>query len=322
MLLGPCSMAGHIRTRRHFGSVRPLHLPSLAGYRSALARTGAWLKDLLACLERSRTLGLAAETAFWLFLSLLPLAAVAGLLAARFSVNNWSDVAPLLSSLPSATRQLVGTELMRVAAWNEGTVGAGSAAMFVWLASSGLHSIFDSLEIETGTSRPWWKKRLLAIGTCVALSVAVALLAVLGPGLEGALGWLGRWIPLFRVAEEPTTMSRVVRFGVSTAIIFSYIAALYWVGVPPRARRRMPIVPGAALAVVLQILLGLAYALYVSKVGDGGAYVAGLATIGVTMIGLYLFSAALLTGAVLNRKLGKDRESCPGPRPPQRETRS
>ena len=74
----------------------------------------------------------------------------------------------------------------------------------------------------------------------------------------------------------------------------------------------MPILPGALLAVALEILFGFAYAFYIAKVGDGGAYLAGLAVIGVTMIGLYLFTAALLVGAVVNRKLARGVETCPG----------
>jgi hypothetical protein len=36
----------------------------------------------------------------------------------------------------------------------------------------------------------------------------------------------------------------------------------------------MPIAPGALLAVALELLFGFAYAFYVAKVGDGGAYMA------------------------------------------------
>jgi membrane protein len=274
-----------------------------------LTRAAAWMKDLIACVDNLRTFGLAAETAFWLFLSLIPLAAVAGLIAARFSVNNWGEATPVLSSLPTATRQLISTELMTLASRNDGTAGVWSAVVFIWLASSGVHSIFDSLELQVGTTRPWWKKRLLAIGACVALSVAVALLAILGPGLSGAMGWLGRWIPELRMTGEPTMAGNALRFGVSAAIVFGYICGLYRIGIPPSARRHLPVVPGALLAVGLELLFGFAYAVYVAEVGDGGAYLAGLAVIGVTMIGLYLFTAALLTGAVVNRKLRDDRDA-------------
>ena len=300
-------MSIHIRTDRHGHPIGPDFLPDADVVKARARAALAWVKDLWVCLDRTRVFGLAAETSFWLFLSLLPLAAVAGLVAARFSVEHWSEVTPLLSSLPEAARLLIAQQLVEVSAWNQGTVGVTAGLVFVWLASSGIHSIFDSLELETDASRPWWKKRLLAIATCIALSVAVAILTVLGPGLEGALGWLGRWIPLLAGVGEPTPVGRVFRFLTSTLIVFAYVSGLYWVGVPAPARRRMPIVPGAVVAVVLEILLGLVYAVYLRKVGTGNAYTAGLAVMGITLMGLYLFTLALLTGAVVNRKLGHDR---------------
>jgi membrane protein len=271
---------------------------------SRLETVGRWLADLYARMDRARTLGLAAETAFWLFLSLLPLAAVAGLVAARLTTNNWDHFSPLLNRLPVAARDLIASELIKVASWHGGTVGLTGTVIFVWLASSGIHAIFDALEIETGATRPWWKKRLLAMGTCVGLSLAVAILAILGPGLEGALGWLGRGFPPFANLGPPTPIGRLVRFVLGCSTMFAYVCALYWVGVPPEARRRMPIVPGAIITVVLHASLSFAYATYLSKVGNGTTYSAGLAIIGVTLTALYLFAVALLTGAMVNRKLG------------------
>jgi membrane protein len=294
------------------GSSMPrLRVSSLPGWKRRFSRAAVWSKDVLVSLDRTRVLGLAAETAFWLFLSLVPLAAVAGLVAARVSTSNWSEVVPMLSSLPAATRELVRAAMLDLATRNKGSVGVGSAAVFIWLASTGVHSIFDSLEIGTGTSRPWWKKRLLAIGMCIALPILVALLTSLGPGLQGAMGWFGRWIPPLRATGGPTLASRLLTFCVSAGIVLAFVCALYRVGVPPRARRGVRILPGGLFAVALEILFGFAYASFIAKAGDGGAYLAGLAVIGVTMMSLYLFTAALLVGAAVNRRLGQGAKTCP-----------
>src|SRR5690349_8269125 len=116
-----------------------------------------WLKDFIRELERSRTTGMAAEMAFWLFLSLVPLAAVAGLVVAKVAVSS-AEVTLLLASLPIETRELVSRQLKHVAAWNGGSVAAPAALVFVWLASGGVHAVFDVLEVKAGASRPWWKK--------------------------------------------------------------------------------------------------------------------------------------------------------------------
>src|SRR5258708_1404784 len=108
----------------------------------------AWVKELWDHMTRARTLGLAAETAFWIFLSLVPLAAAGALLAARFALHNSSVVSPALEALPGPARDLAWDELARVAKWNGGSVGPVAAIVFVWLASSGVHAVFDAFEVE------------------------------------------------------------------------------------------------------------------------------------------------------------------------------
>ena len=271
------------------------------------ARPLAWIRCVWTRLDKSRSFGLAAEMAFWMFLSLLPLAAVAGLVTAKLATGSRSAVAPLLDSLPQATRQMVADELGRVAAWNGGKVGVGAGLMFIWLASSGVHSIFDGIELESDAApRPWWKKRLLGVATCVALSFGVALLTVLGVGL----GWLWRFAggstSLDALGSSPA--GHVVRLAIGAAISFGLVSGLYWIALPPGARKkRAPIAPGALVAVVLQVAVGFGYGFYIQKVGDGGAYQAGLASIGVTLMALYLLSLVLLVGTKVNEMIGEQR---------------
>lgn len=264
-----------------------------------------WGKIVFANLGRSRTLDIATEMAFWLFLSLLPIAAVAGFVAARFAMSDSGATSSLLSTVPPAVRELLTKELANVSAWNEGAVAPLAAGTFIWLASSGIHAVFDGLEIETeATARPWWKKRLLAIAACLLLSVGVAAIAVLSVGLG--------WIQKLAAGAMPTNVvssvvSIVIRTAISAAIAVALVAGLYTIGLPRRARKRMPVLPGAIVAVVLQAALGIGYGAYVRHAGDSGAYQAGLAVIGVTLMALYLLCLALLVGVEVNQVLGTRR---------------
>jgi len=251
-----------------------------------------------------------AEMAFWLFLSLLPLAAVAGVVAAKVAVGNWSVAAPLLNSLPDATRTLISGELGRMAAWNGGEVGLGAGVMFIWLASSGIHSIFDGIEIEANAApRPWWKKRVAAIVTCVALSVGVALLTVLGTGLGWMWHLLGGTTLLRTLQFESSAFGQVVRLVIGAAVSFGLVSGLYWIALSKAARRSMPIAPGALLAIGLHLIIGFIYGIYIKAAGDGGAYQAGLASIGVTLMALYLVCVVILIGIEVNQMLGERRRA-------------
>lgn len=252
---------------------------------------------------RPRVLGLAAEVAFWLFLSLLPLVAVAGLLAAKLFLGKGADVEAFLGAVPDAVRGLVLKELSQVVAIKENTIGPVGAVVYVWLASSGVHALFDAFEAMTGTSRSWVRNRLTALLSCVALSLGVAGLAFLSGGVQ----WLrsiveARSVPL-------SSLGLPLRFVLSAALVFSIVAGLYAVGVPKETRRTLPIIPGAALATMLQAVLAFAYALLVKLTGDGSAYVAGLAAIGVTMTTVYLYVLAILLGFALNQGWSSARSS-------------
>jgi membrane protein len=248
-------------------------------------------------VDRSRTFGLAAELSFWLFFSLIPLVAVAGMVAAKLAVGHADTLAQALESVPAQTRDLVHNQLAQIAEWNGGAVGIKAAVVFVWLASSGVHAVFELLELKSQSQRSWYRRRLLAIATCVAMSLGVALLALLATGVASIEALVRGVLPSISSGSALARISKlVVGFGLSVSLV----AALYWIGVPRDHRRTMPIVPGACLAVFVHFVLGAAYVLYLSKMGMGGAYQAGLAVIGVTLMALYIFALALLLGAQLN----------------------
>jgi uncharacterized BrkB/YihY/UPF0761 family membrane protein len=87
-------------------------------------------------------------------------------------------------------------------------------------------------------------------------------------------------------------------------------STLYWIGIPRQTRVRMPLWPGVLTTAVLQVALSFGYAMYLSTVGDGAAYTAGLTVVGLVLTALYLFVVALLIGATVNRMLGSFEPEC------------
>ncbi len=156
------------RLRRSVASTRLRRSVASTRLRRSVASTR--LRAMLTGIAQARTLGLAAEMSFWLFLSLVPLAAVAGWLAARVATSD-GLTSSMLATVPYEVKQLLEGQVRHVAAWHGSTVAPLAAGTFVWLAASGVHAVFDALEVQSGTSRPWWKKRVLSIATCMALAV-------------------------------------------------------------------------------------------------------------------------------------------------------
>jgi membrane protein len=265
----------------------------------------AWLRLIVSGILRARTLGLAAEVSFWVFLALVPLAAVTGMVAARVVTSRPWIATSLESSVPPAARALVAGQVQQVAAWQGRTVAPIALVVFVWLASTGVHAVFDALEVQSGVARPWWRKRLLALGTCLGLSVGVGLLGLLSAGLNAMQALAGQTLPAWLLRAEHGPVGELLRWFLARLVAVGMIAALYRVGIPRNERRRVVVLPGAVLAVVLQSAFGWGYKAYVAKMGTGDAYQAGLAVVGVTLMTLWLFSVSLLLGAQLNAVLGE-----------------
>ncbi len=250
-------------------------------------------KTFVSRFTKEHVVDSASSGAFWLFLSLLPLAAVTMMIVAK---SDMTALQPIIASVPASSRDLVSSELAHLAAWHGGTVGPLSAAVFVWLASSGVHAILDGFDRTLAVERPWWKKRLLACAICVGLSVVVALVGL-------AFGLLERGIT--RDAMSLLTATPL-RYVVAFAAEIGFVTALFTVGVSrasTSARRRRW--PGAIVAVTLQTLLGVGYVFYVERLGRGAYAAAGLATIALTMMVVFFFTLSLLVGVTFNAMLAE-----------------
>ncbi|MGH7270737.1 MAG: YihY/virulence factor BrkB family protein [Polyangiaceae bacterium] len=269
-----------------------------------------WIVPVARGIARARTLGLAAEMSFWLFLSLVPLAAIAGLLAARVVQNSHAAAAAALSAVPRAAREMVEGQVEHLASLpSGGTIAPASLITFVWLASNGVHSVFDALEVQIGAFRPWWKKRIFAIATCIGMSIGVAILALLAAGLDRIAVFVGAGD--LRVPTGSSLVSTVLRAVLAFVVAIAMIAVLYGIGIPREARhaagQRTPLWPGSIVTVVLFGLLGWAYGACIRTLGNSEPYLGSLAVVGVTLMTLWLFAGALLVGAQVNEVIGEKR---------------
>ncbi len=264
-----------------------------------------WLGPMLRGIGKARTFGLAAEMSYWLFLSLVPLAAVAGWLGARLAVHHLWLEGGLLSAVPHEARAMVAGQVKEIASASGNRLAPLGLAMFVWFASTGMHAVFDVLEVQAGSTRPWWKKRFLAIVACIGLSIGVAAIGVLAVGADRTVAWLDPYVA--HEIFDRTPAGTLARAAVALVAGTGMIAALYRVAIPREAWPTMPALPGAALAALLIGALGVGYRVYLENTGGGNAYQGSLAVIGVTLTTLWLFSVALLLGAELNRVLGQRR---------------
>lgn len=267
---------------------------------------------------------IAPAMAFHFFLSLLPLLAfigyVIGVLSQRKGVS--TVIALALENLPDATESVLEREIQHLAGADR--LGPLAAIGFLWIASGGIQGLMEAVETVVGAPRrAWWKQRLLALGWVVMVLAAFGL----------ASAWIIEWdnvVATVEASERPPAAEvapaevrperpRRPRLHVGAflrgsgprkaAIAISFVAAGFGLAAfyrfsvthSPKIRRR--VVPGAALAVTLCMIVSWAFGLYLRTLASYTVYYGSLAAVAVLLIWLWLMSLAILVGAELNSQL-------------------
>ncbi len=176
------------------------------------------------------------------------------------------------------------------------TIGAVLALYFsssgVEALRTGLNRAYDALD-----HRPWWLLRLQSILFMMVASfglLALAFLVVLGP-----LIWAQvlDFAPQLRPLQQLVT---IVRLGIATVVLcVTLLVAHLWL--PAVKLRFLDVAPGVILTFVGSVGFGEAFGLYLSEFARN--YVstyAGLASVMITLVFLYVMAAIFVFGGELN----------------------
>lgn len=255
--------------------------------------------------------GLAAQLAFYFLLALFPALLFLVALIGYMPIENALD--ELLATLGTvAPRELVALLRAQLAAIGSGnhsgllTLGIAGA---VWSSSAAMVAIIDALNraYDVGEWRPWWKRRLVALGLTIALSAFIIVslaLVLIGPdAARRVAGWVG-------AAPVAVLLWSLLRWPVMIALIVFGVDLVYYFA-PNRRTRWEWITPGAIVATVLWIVSSFAFKFYVMNFGNYTATYGAIGGIIVTMLWFYVSSVAILIGAELNGVIDKDRSARP-----------
>jgi membrane protein len=181
----------------------------------------------------------------------------------------------------------------------------------VWTATGALGTVMTAVNRahDLEDRRGFVKKRLVAL--CLVLVVGLALLLVggllvLGPHLAGWIGsaidgegWVG-WV--WWTAEWP----------ILVAVLFLAFSAVFALSTDHSNRRWRLVSPGAAVAVVLWLVVSAGFALYASNFGSYNKTWGSLSAAIVTLVWLWLSGLALLYGAEVDAEWERSREAVSG----------
>jgi membrane protein len=237
----------------------------------------------------------AAVIAYYAMLALVPFL---GLVLA-LALGTAGPVADQLAALsreflPPEANTIIQGQITKIQAAPPVGVLSFSFAVLLWSASSLFIAVMDATNAAYGVrdSRPWWKRRLLAIVLTVAesvLLVGVSVSIILWPRI---MSWFG-------LGSVAIAVATAVHWVVAVAALLTSFALAYYFS-PDVEQEWEWITPGSALAVLALIVASLGFRLYLSYGSSYSETYGALAGVVVTLLWFYLVALMLLIGAEVN----------------------
>lgn len=267
----------------------------------ALRQVGArvWRK-----IQDDNVFGRAAELAYFFLFALFPLMIVFTSMVAMLSAGTELRDELLWyfrSALPWPAYQLIAATLRETTEGAAGKLSLGTAAALL-SASAGMVAVIEGLNTayQVNEARSWVKRRFLAVTLTLALmlftmiTLAVFLLGTRMGRIVAAHVGLG---PAFEFAIK------VIQWPLATAFAALGIALIYRFAPNVRVQKWRFILPGAAVALTLDLVASAALRWYLAVFDPYSAIYGSLEALIILMLWFYLFAAALLSGGVVNSVL-------------------
>ena len=254
---------------------------------------------------------LAAALTYYAVLAMFP-AAIALLSLVGLVVQGRSTVDTLLQILSDVGANSVAHTLEPTLVSLSNSPGTGLALILglagaVWSASGYVGAFGRAMNrmYEIGEGRPIWKLRpamlLVTLLLVVLAAVTMVGLVVSGPVAQAVGDQLG-------LGSVALLVWNIAKWPVLLLIVALIVAILYWATPNVQHPRFRWISVGAAVAIVVWMVLTAAFGLYVATFSSYDKTYGSLAGVIVFLLWLWLTNVALLFGAELDAELERGRE--------------
>lgn len=245
----------------------------------------------------------AAALSYYLLFALFPTLLFLTALLALLPIPNLMDQLSgyFARVLPGEAAAVAETTLGEITGGARGGLLSLGVLLALWAGSSGMTAVITTLNItfDVKEPRPWWKRRLVAIGLTVgfALFIMSALvLMVFGPRIGSAVaGWLGLG-SVFTIAWNAGSLPLVIFFVLAAIQLVYYLA-------PGGNQEWSWLTPGAVVALILWLAASFALRGYVAYFGSYTVTYGSIGGVILLMLWLYLTALAILLGAEVNSEI-------------------
>lgn len=244
---------------------------------------------------------IASHVALTILMSMFPFLIFITALAGFFGTKGLADEATrmLLQTWPEQVALPLAREINNVLTQSHSSLLTLGMGLSIYFSSSGVEALRVGLDraYEVKDLRPWWLSRLYSI-----LFVFVGAAALLALGFFIVLApliWTTvlHFAPAMRPLERPVTY---MRFGIAGGLLLLALVIVHKF-LPAGRRSLADIAPGIVLTLGLWIEAGYLFGAYLSEFARNYVNVyAGLASVMIVLVFLYMLAAIFIYGAELN----------------------
>jgi len=257
-------------------------------------------------IQSDDVFGRAAQLAYYFLLALFPmllfLTSVIGFVLGSGSGVRHSLFVYLSRVLPGSAFSLVDSTMSEVTAASGGGKLSFGLLAALWAASNGMSAITEALNVayDVEESRPWWKKRMIAIGLTLALSILIlfALLLVLFGGKIAELLAVN-----FGFGDLFTFSWKVLQWPIVLTFMLLAFALIYYLAPNLHEQKWIWLTPGSVAGVVLWLLVSSGFKLYLHFFNSYSNTYGTLGAVIILMLWFYLTGAAILIGGEVNSEI-------------------
>jgi membrane protein len=249
--------------------------------------------------------GLAAQLAFYFFLSVFPALLFLVSLLAYVPVDTalGEAIGRLDAILPQEILAFLREQIDQALVGQHGGLLTFAIAGAVWSSSAAVTAIITALNraYDIEEWRPWWKRRLIAIALTLFLAVFVVAAFVFVVGGADFAAWIAGYLGAGQVFER---IWMIAQWPVAIAFVVLAVDLVYYLA-PNADTRWVWVTPGALLATGLWLATSLGFKIYIQNFSNYTAVHGAIGTVIVLMLWFYLSGLALLVGAELNAEIDR-----------------
>lgn len=250
---------------------------------------------------------MASHVALSCLLALFPFLIFGTALASFLGADQFSDTAVhlIFDTWPQVIAEPLAAQVQQVLTVPRGGLLTVSVLAAAYFASNGVEALRISLNraYRVSETRPWYLTRLLSLFYVLIAVVILAGISTVLVAIPVAIAFADKQFPW--LVEVLDTASSWGLYGAIFVLTAGLFVAHMWL--PAGRRKMLDVLPGVVLTLIFWVAGALLFGSYLATFANYTATYAGLASVMIVLVFLYMVGVIMMLGAEINAALLKYR---------------